>query len=420
MYSLIQRLFPICRSITGNGVRETLQILTDFIPLKLTEIPSGTKVFDWTVPDEWNIRDAYIKNSRGERVIDFKKSNLHVVGYSIPVKVRMTLAELKLHLHTLPQQPDLIPYVTSYYNKTWGFCCTHNQLESLKEDTYEVFIDSTLQPGALTFGELIIPGKVDDEIFFSTYICHPSLANNELSGPVVTTFLAQQILQREKPYYTYRFVFIPETIGAITYLSLYAQELKKKVVAGYVVTCIGDPGPFSYLQSRKGNTLVDRITQHVLKHSGEPFHVYDFLSRQSDERQYCAPNIDLPMGSLMRTRYGAYPEYHTSGDNLEFVTPEALADSLKMYLRCVSALENNHRYMATVLCEPQMGRRGLYPNLSKKGSSEETQTLMDILAYADDQNDLLWLAEKLGKSIETLIPLAAKLLEHDLIKVIHG
>ena len=272
MYKLIKRLFPICRSITGNGVRKTLSIIQEEIPIDQKEIASGTKVFDWTVPDEWNIKDAYVKDEKGNRIIDFKKSDLHIVGYSIPFRGKLSLKELKEHLYTLPEQPELIPYITSYYKKIWGFCLAHNVYKKLKKGIYEVNIDSTLQPGSLTYGELIIKGKTDEEILISTYICHPSLANNELSGPVISTYLAKYLLNRnEKARYTYRIIFIPETIGSISYLSLHKDHLKKNVVGGYVVTCIGDPGPFSYLQTRQENTLIDRVTIHALKNSEKEY-----------------------------------------------------------------------------------------------------------------------------------------------------
>lgn len=415
MYDLAHGLFPICRSITGDGVRETFRILKKYIPLEITEVPSGTHVFDWIIPDEWNIKDAFIKDSKGNRIVDFKKSNLHVVGYSIPFEGRMTLEELKPHLYSLPEQPDLIPYVTSYYEKRWGFCLSHNQLKSLTDDYYEVKVNSVLKPGYLTYGELIIPGQSKEEILFSTYICHPSMANNELSGPIVTTYLANHLLKKTNLYYTYRFIFVPETIGSITYLSLHYKELIENIIAGYVVTCVGNEGDFSYLKSRNGDSLVDKITIHVLKNSDFDFKVYDFLSRGSDERQYCSPGIDLPVGSLMRSKYGEYPEYHTSGDNLDLISPRGLDESLEMYMRCIYAFENNHRYYATVLCEPQLGRRGLYPTLSKKGSSCSAKIMQDILAYCDGQNDLLSIAERIGEPIETVIASAKILVENGLI-----
>lgn len=419
MYQLLKRLFPITRSITGNGVRETLRILREYVPLTIKEVPSGTKVFDWVVPDEWNIRDAYVKDENGKRIIDFQKSNLHLVSYSVPFEGRLSLNELKEHLHTLPDQPDVIPYVTSYYAKRWGFCLTHNQYKNLQDQIYEVKIDSSLMAGYLTYGELIIEGQTDQEVLLSTYICHPSMANNELSGPVVTTHLAKHLLEKKtKPYFTYRIIFVPETIGSITYLSLNKEHLKEHVMAGYVITSIGDPGPFSYLQTRAKNTLVDRVTMHVLQHSKKEYVLYEFWQSSSDERQYNSPGIDLPVGSLMRTKYGCYPEYHTSADNLDFVTPQALADSLEMYIRCLDVLENNHKYVATVLCEPQLGKRGLYPTLSKKTSYSSFRSMKNLISYCDGALDLVSIAEKIKCPVSQLFPIVEKLVEHNLLRKI--
>ena len=414
MYSLMSGLFSICRSITGNGVRETLNKINDIIPLKINEVPTGTKVFDWTVPDEWNIKDAYVKDQDGNRIIDFKKSNLHVVGYSIPFEGKLGLEELKENLYTLLEQPNLIPYVTSYYEKRWGFCLSHNEFLKLKEDLYDVKIDSTLEPGHLTYADLVIDGRTEDEILISTYVCHPSMANNELSGPVVSTFLAKHLLElKDKLFYTYRFVFCPETIGSIAYLSQHLDHLKGKVIGGYVITCIGDPGPFSYLMTKGENSLVDRITLHAVKHSNYEYRLYSFLDRRSDERQYNSPGIDLPVGSLMRTKHASYPEYHTSADNLDFVTADALDESLKMYIRCIEIFENNHSYESVVLCEPQLGRRGLYPSLSRKGSSTSSRMMKDIISYSDGSNDLLWIADKINIPVWELYPLVDKMVLND-------
>jgi len=418
MYNLMGKLFPICRSITGNGVRETLKIINDLIPLDIHEVPSGTKVFDWEIPDEWNIKDAYVKDENGKRVIDFHNSNLHVVGYSIPYEGKLNLNELSGHLYTLPDQPDLIPYVTSYYKRDWGFCLAHKDFLNLKDNLYDVKIDSTLKPGSLSYGELIIPGESDEEILISTYICHPSMANNELSGPVVATFLARELLNR-KLRFTYRFVFVPETIGSIAYLSKNLDHMKKKVVAGYVITCVGDPGNFSYLSTKEENTLPDRVALHVLKNSADEYKVYPFLDRRSDERQYNAPGIDLPVGSLMRTKYGSYPEYHTSGDNLDFVTPEALRGSLDIYLRCIETLENNRIYKTTVLGEPQLGKRGLYSNVSFKGSAKPARIMKDFLAYCDGENDLVCIADRIDCPVWDLVPIADKLLFHEILEIVN-
>ena len=419
MYKLVKRLFPICRSITGNGVRKTLNIIQEKIPITQKEIASGTKVFDWTVPDEWNIKDAYVKDEKGNRIIDFKKSNLHIVGYSIPFRGKLSLKELKEHLYTLPEQPEVIPYITSYYKRRWGFCLTHNFYKKLKKGIYEVNIDSTLQPGSLTYGELIIKGKTDEEILISTYICHPSLANNELSGPVISTYLAKYLLNRkEKPRYTYRIIFIPETIGSISYLSLHKDHLKKNVIGGYVVTCIGDPGPFSYLQTRQENTLIDRVTIHALKNSEKEYKIYNFLERGSDERQYNSPGVDLPIGSLMRAKYGRYPEYHTSADNLDFITSKALFESLEMYKLCINILEKNFKYVTTIPCEPQLGKRGLYPTLSTKTSGKSVRDMMNLLAYCDGKNELLYIAEKINRPIRSLFPIVEQLMNNKLIKIV--
>jgi aminopeptidase-like protein len=416
MNSLITKLFPICRSITGEGVRETLRIIGDEIPLTVYEVPSGTDIFDWKIPDEWNINDAYVKNDKGERVIDFQGSNLRVVGYSIPFEGKLSLDELKNHLHTLPDQPDLIPYVTSYYEKRWGFCLSHNEYIKLEDGVYEVKIDATLEPGSLTYADLVIEGESDKEVLISTYICHPSMANNELSGPVVATYLANYLISlKNKPYYTYRFIYVPETIGAITYINKNLEHLMKKILAGYVVTCVGDPGPFSYLKTRQENTLVDRVTLHVLKHCGQEYKVYPFIYRQSDERQYNAPGVELPVGSLMRTKYASYPEYHTSADDLNFVTTEALNGSMEMYIHCTEVLECNRKYKTTVLCEPNLGKRGLYPTLSLKGSSANVKLMKDLIAYSDGRNDLLWVADKIGCSIWKLSPIVETLVQNDIL-----
>jgi aminopeptidase-like protein len=424
MYALVRKLFPICRSITGNGVRQTLDIIQETVPITQKEVPSGTAVFDWMVPDEWNIKDAYVRDEQGNRVIDFKKCNLHLVGYSVPFEGKMSLAELKEHLYTLPEQPELIPYVTSYYKKHWGFFLKYNQYKALKEGTYEVEIDSSLKPGSLTYGELVIKGRSEKEILISTYICHPSMANNELSGPAVTTYLAKHLLSKKQTlYYTYRVVFVPETIGSLTYLSLHKDHLKKNIIAGYIITCTGLEGPFSYIQTRAENTLVDRVTIHVLKHSKKETRLYDFLSRGSDERQYNSPGIDLPVGSLMRTIYGKYPEYHTSGDNLELVTAQALEESLEMYKLCLEVMENNHTYVTTVFGEPQLSKYGLYHTVStiEACKSAEEANLINILAYCDGSHDLLWIADKINRPVWELFALVDSLVENGLIrKVNHG
>ena len=367
IYQFCIELYPICRSITGKGLRDTLGMIKEHLPgVKIVEVPTGTKAFDWVVPKEWNITDAYIIGPDGEKVVDFKETNLHVVGYSIPVNKTVSLDELQQHLYSLPEQPEAIPYVTSYYEERWGFCLTDNCRKKLKPGQYHVFIDSSLTDGSLTYGELILPGKTEKEIFFSTYICHPSLANNELSGPAVLTFLAKWLTSLENRRYTYRIIFIPETIGSIVYLSNNLQAMKENVVAGFNVTCVGDNRAYSYLPSRRGNTLADRVTLHVLKNLHPDFVQYSYLDRGSDERQYCSPGVDLPVVSVMRTKYGCYPEYHTSLDNLDLISPEGLSGGYSVLKKCIECLERNEKLAVTVLCEPQLGKRGLYPNLGTK------------------------------------------------------
>lgn len=404
MHGLIARLFPICRSLTGNGNRQTLEILKAYIPLTTYEVPSGTKCFDWTVPDEWNINDAYLKGER--KYADFRDSNLHVVGYSTPIAEVVTLKELEPHLHSLPAQPDAVPYVTSYYTRDWGFCLKHAVRETIKDKHLYAFIDSTLEPGHMTYADLVIPGKTNLEVLLSTYICHPSMANNELSGPVMATMLAQWVA-REPRRFTYRFVFVPETIGAIYYISKHLDHLKKNVVAGFQLTCLGDPQYFSYMPSRNGNTWSDKVVKHVIPLARE----YSWLERGSDERQWCAPGVDLPVASVMRSKYAKYPEYHTSKDDIFFVTPGALGGSYNVLTTCLEALELDYRYVATNICEPQLGPRGLYSDW-RDGN---VQTRMNILTYCDGKNSLLDIANKIGQPIGTLQPFIKELLEHNLI-----
>ncbi len=388
MHNLIKRLFPICRSITGDGTRETLKILQEYVPLKIMEVPTGTTVFDWTVPKEWNIKDAYVKNEKGEKIIDFKKNNLHVMGYSTPVNKKVSFSELQNNLYSLPDQPDAIPYVTSYYKERWGFCISHDERKKIKAGEYEVVIKSELKDGFLTYGELVIPGESEKEILLSTYVCHPSMANNELSGPAVTVALIQWILSQRRKY-TYRLIFIPETIGSITYLSRNLETLKKKVIAGFNITCVGDERVYSYLPTRKGNTYADRVALNVLGFKAPNFISWSYLDRGSDERQYNAPGVDLPVVSIMRSKYGSYPEYHTSLDNLDFVTAEGLQGSYEILQECLSLIEHNCNPKINCLCEPQLSKRGLYPTISTKSSGDDVKDIMNFIAYADGTNDLL-------------------------------
>lgn len=410
-------LFPICRSLTGNGVRETLSYIREIVPgMTLHEIPSGTQAFDWTVPDEWNIRRAYIEDETGARIVDFADSNLHAVGYSIPVDEWMTLAELQPYLHSLPEQPDAIPYITSYYVKRWGFCISHSQREKLKEGRYHAVIDSTLEPGSLTYGEVLIEGREESEILLSTYVCHPSMANNELSGPVVTAALARWIVGLENRRYSYRIVFVPETIGSIVYISRHLEELRRNTVAGYVLTCIGDDRAYSLLRSRHGNTLADRAGKLVLNDHA-PDHVdYSYLDRGSDERQYCSPGVDLPVASIMRTKYQSYPEYHTSLDDLTLVTPSGLDGGYNAVKWVIELLEANRVYRAVHPCEPQLGRRGLYPTLSTRGAGNTVRSMTNFLSYADGTLDLIGIADKIGISAAEAIQVADRLLAAGLVE----
>jgi aminopeptidase-like protein len=419
MHALARRLFPITRSITGDGVRETLRILGEHIPLEIHEVPTGTRALDWTVPPEWNIRDAYILDEHGDRIVDFQQNNLHVVGYSAPIDATLSLAELQPHLHSLVDQPTAIPYITSYYERRWGFCLSHAQRERLQDGQYRVVIDSELKDGSLTYGELIIPGETPSEVFLSTYVCHPSMANNELSGPVVTTWLAKWIASRPRRY-TYRLVFIPETIGSLVYLSRHVDTLRANVVAGFNVTCVGDDRAYSFLPSRYGGTLADRVALHTLKVRHPDFVHYSFLDRGSDERQYCSPGVDLPVVSVMRTKYREYPEYHTSLDDLTVVTPAGLEGGYTILRECLEILEGNRTYRSTSLGEPHLGGRGLYPTLGTTSSYEAVRTTMDLLAYADGTNDLVGIADITGMPVEELRRGAEQLVEHGLLAEVPG
>jgi len=394
MYKLVKDLFPICRSLTGEGVRETLNYIKCELPnLSIYEVPSGTKAFDWEVPNEWNIRSAFVENEDGEKVIDFSDHNLHVVGYSTPIDTWLNLSELQEHLYSLPEQPDAIPYITSYYSRRWGFCLSHNKRLRLKEGKYRVFIDSDLKPGFLNYGELIIEGYSREEILLSTYICHPSMANNELSGPAVTTALAKWLTGQRKLKYTYRILFIPETIGSIVYISKNLEHLKFHTIAGYNISCVGDNRDYSYLPSRMGNSISDLAALHTLKHITPDFKKYTFLDRGSDERQYCSPGVDLPIASIMRTKYGIYPEYHTSLDNLDIVSPEGLYGGFEAIRRSLEIIETNCIPKMLLPCEPQLGKYGLYPLISSKDTKSIVSKMMNLIAYSDGKLTLLEISE---------------------------
>ena len=410
MHQLASELWPITRSITGPGVRKTLEILKQEIPeLCVQSIPSGTKCFDWTIPDEWSITDAFIEDKSGNRIVDFQNNNLHVVGYSIPVDEWLELEELQSHLHSLPDQPHAIPYVTSYYSRRWGFCMTETQRRSLRQARYHAVIRSELKPGVLNYGEVILAGETDKEILLSTYICHPSMANNELSGPVVTAAMTSWLRSLVHRKFTYRIVFIPETIGSIAYLSLHLAQMKSKTVAGYVVTCIGDDRTYSFLPSRTGNSLADRAATHVLGHLAPGYKKYSFLDRGSDERQYCSPEVDLPVASVMRSKYAEYPEYHTSLDDLNLVTASGLGGGFLAYKRILECIEGDCYPRVTVLCEPQLGKRGLYPTLSTKKSGEEVRVMMNLITHSDGRLSLLEIAERIGQPMWELLPIVERL-----------
>jgi aminopeptidase-like protein len=414
MHALVRELYPICRSITGDGVRQTLARLQQEIPLQVHEVPSGTQVFDWTVPREWNIRDAYVKNSRGERVIDFRRHTLHVVSYSVPVRARMSLAALRPHLHTLPGQPDLIPYRTSYYRESWGFCLPHRQLEELPEDDYEVCIDSTLEPGHLTYGECLLPGASDDEVLVSCHTCHPSLCNDNLSGIAVATFLARHLAQAPR-HHSYRFLFIPGTIGSITWLSRNEEQVKA-IRHGLVLTCVGDRAGFTYKASRRGDAAIDAAVRHVLRHVPGQHATLDFSPYGYDERQYCSPGFDLPVGCLMRSHHGQFAEYHTSADDATFVDAGQLAGTLAMLLSVVRVLEHDRRYRnLNPKCEPQLGKRGLYGATGGTGIRDLEMALLWVLNLSDGRSSLLDIAERAGLPFDRIHEAALLLLRHDLL-----
>lgn len=420
MMDIASRIFPICRSITGNGVRETLRILQEYCSdLKIYEVPSGTQVFDWTIPDEWNISEGYIEDESGKRIIDFAQNNLHVVGYSLPMDEWMELEELKTYIHTLLLQPELIPYVTSYYNPRSGFCMSQDMLDSLPEGKYHAVIRSTMNPqGSLTYGEILIPGTVEPEkeIFFSSYVCHPSMANNECSGPSVLTALADYIRNMPDRRYSYRLILVPETIGSITYLSRNLPQMKERIIAGFNLTCVGDNMGYTIVHSRYADTLADNVLSNVLWYRGHEYKNCSYLDRGSDERQYCFPGVDLPLCTFSRTKFYDYPEYHTSGDNLELISPDGLQGAYEVMVECIRILECNGYYRINCLCEPQLGRRGLYPTVSKKGVYGEARKLQDFILYADGSNDLIDISNIIDYPAIRLLDMVHTLSEQGLLE----
>jgi aminopeptidase-like protein len=412
------RLWPICRSITGNGLRDSLRILAELLPLQMHEVATGSKVFDWTVPKEWNIRDAYIITPDGRKIAQFQVNNLHIVNYSIPVHIKVNWEELNKRLHHIPELPDAIPYITSYYKETWGFCISHNEWKSLPRDgEYTVFVDSTLEDGSLTWGECVLQGETEEEVLFSTYLCHPSLANNELSGPLAAAFIYGELAKIKKRKYTYRFLFAPETIGVIAFLHERGEHLKHQLKAGYVLTCCGDAGAFTYKRSKHRQSLADRAAEHVLKHSGEEYRVIEFAVGGSDERQYCSPGFNLPVGSLMRTPYQQYIEYHTSLDNKSFISFDALEKTVEMYVAICRVIEMNQRYTNKIpYCEPQLGKRGLYPSsVDPIFNRTELHRLLHFLSFADGEMELLEIAERRNESALHYEEIIANCIAADLI-----
>lgn len=420
IYDLTKELFPICRSITGDGVRKTLDVIQNYIKsdglnLNRYEVPSGTQVFDWTVPKEWVIRQAYIEDRQGNRIIDMQDNNLHVMGYSIPVDKWVSFEELKKVVFTEPDQPHVIPYVTSYYKERYGFCMSQEQLDSLEvEGDYHIVIDSELIEGSLTYSDVIIPGETDDELMITSYTCHPSMANNECSGPALLAELMRYVKKKDKRRYTYRFVLNPETIGSITYLSKNYEHLKKHLVAGIVLSCVGDDRDYSIIHSRYADTIADKSLLSILKTKNK-YTEYSFLKRGSDERQYNAPGIELPVVGFCRSKYGEYPEYHTSDDNMGIVSPSGFQGAYETLVQWIECMEHNGKYKISVLGEPQLGKRGLYPTVSHKGSYDEVTVMVDFIAYADGENDLFDIARIIGVPVYELLPVVIKLNSNNLI-----
>ena len=414
LYAFASALYPLHRSLTGHGVRATLAMIGERAPLAIHEVPSGTAVLDWTVPPEWNVREAWIKDERGTTIVDVRRHPLHLVGYSVPVRLRLPLAELKPHLHTLPEHPDWIPFRTTYWDEQWGFCLPHRVLETLPDGDYDVLIDATRAPGQLTYGECFLPGAEADEVLISCHVCHPALANDNCAGIAVATFLAARLAERPRRY-GYRFVFVPGTIGAIAWLAR-SPEAVARIRHGLVLTCLGDAGDPTYKRSRRGDAEIDRMSAHVLRASGRAHTLVDFEPWGYDERQYCSPGFDLPVGCLMRTPHGCFPEYHTSADDLAFIRPEALADSLAVLETIVAGLEANRTYRnRNPKGEPQLGRRGLFDAVGGRRRAEDDMALLWVLNLSDGAHSLLDVAERAGLPLAAIAAAAARLVAHDLL-----
>ena len=418
MYDWCRDLMPLNRSITGNGLRETLVYIQDRLPnFTIHEIASGTPAFDWVVPDEWNVTAAYLEDEDGHKFADFSVQNLHLVGYSTPIDTWMTWEDLQPHLYSLEDKPTAIPYITSYYQKGWGFCLSHDERQKMKPGRYRAFVDASLKPGHLSYGELIIPGKSPTEVLLSTYICHPSMANNELSGPAVVMALGRW-LAKQKLKHTYRLVFVPETIGSIVYLSRNLEHMKNKTIAGFQITCVGDERAYSYLESRLGNTYADRILRHVLHHHAGNYDCYDFTNRGSDERQYCSPGVNLPVATFCRSKFGTYPEYHTSLDDLSIISAKGLQGSFEVLQKCIQAIETDAHFLATIPCEPHFGKYDLYPKIDTVGSGIDIRPLRDLYAYSDGEHTVLDIAERMNRPISDYYDVLERLLKCGLLKPI--
>lgn len=417
MYELMQRLYPICRSITGEGFRSTQAILRELVPqLTLQAVPSGTRAFDWVVPQEWNVRDAYVKGPDGEKVIDFHACNLHLVNYSVPVRARMPLAELKKHLFTIPEWPEFIPYRTSYYKPMWGFCLAHEQFERLPDGEYEVVVDTTLTDGELNYGECYLPGETQDEVLFTAHACHPSLCNDNLSGVVILTHLARLLAEAPRRY-SYRILFLPGGIGSVVWLSR-NQDRARRIKHGLVLSCLGDEGGFTYKRTRRGDAPIDRAAIGVLRQSGSPFDVIDFSPYGYDERNFCSPRFNLPVGSLTRSTHSEFRGYHSSGDDFSLISPERLAESLTVYASVCDVLEHDRRYVNLIPdAEPQLGRRGLYGMMGGLQKRQDIEiALLWVMNYSDGEHGLLEIAERSQLPFEVVCEAASLLLEHDLLR----